>query len=318
MLNFQIQSRRRFFSTVASASAFAALPLSQTFAQDEDVGEVVIVYPAPGKSGGGSGTSIYDRDKLLELKKLAGWMSNTSHFLHEYYKSATGVSAGILKAYPATFEIMVPLTGTLAAGAGLAKIAELMWGKIAVDPPRENYKVDICASTILPNFPAAPDELAATSRVISLLNDHADAARRLWDSLELYQGAELAEDKGWMAKHVNNIQQSLLDAYVSWSQLPVLLVASQREVDLAIGSKKEHRLHIAKLNSLIASGDISTLVQDTEKFMQYQLNTGCTPCFAIELRASMKPFEISEYRPKDYDRRVKDVEASAMSLKALL
>jgi len=128
--------------------------------------------------------------------------------------SAAGPTAGL--AVILVIEGMVMVI----EGIGFLYLAFVL-DMVAADPPRSNYKID---KLLEGPFYASRILEQSTDAVLneSLLNANelVVAARRLWDSLELWQGAQLAQDREWMNTHAENFWSSFEQFQTSFALVP--------------------------------------------------------------------------------------------------
>jgi hypothetical protein len=178
------------------------LPAAPLLAQEEP-GDVIVWQPDRSGPGGAPGTSIFnDRNILYLAKTLASWLSDGSGYLAGVSGSA-GAGALVMAAgdpEPAGTGALLA-GGIFLLGTGfMAAMESHAFRLIADDPPRSNYKVDLCTGQIA-SIPADARLTPEFAALAETLVRGAGAARHFWDAIELWQGAQQAGDLEWMDRH---------------------------------------------------------------------------------------------------------------------
>jgi hypothetical protein len=217
--------RRRFLlaSSALGVSALAGVPgpaLAETAEYE------IVVF---GKS---MGTVIYSPENILRLKKEAAFFAGGA---------ATAASAifgaGALGAAGAAYVDPEPATkALLAAVAGTLFLDALLYGGfgtvmnfIGADPPRSNYKVTVCQGAVTP----APDNVKgfpALNAHAKLMQTATQSARQFWDGIELWQGAQIADDGEWMNIHYESCVASYRALHKAAQELPAATEAAFEEI----------------------------------------------------------------------------------------
>jgi hypothetical protein len=217
--------RRRFLlaSSALGASAIVGLPRSSSAF---DVVDEIIVW------GTKAGTAIYDSGAILKMAKgmaffMGGVMAAGSAVL-----ASAGLGIGgfaLADPDPGSKIILLALSGSLVLNA-------LAWGGMAAvmnfigaDPPRSNYKVTVCKGAVTPvlddvkGFPA----LNAHAKLVQAATQ---SARQFWDGIELWQGAQIAQDGEWMNIHFKSCVESYRSLHKATQELPAATEAAFEEI----------------------------------------------------------------------------------------
>jgi len=281
------------------------------FAQDME--EVIVLQP-PSKGDGGTGTSIYDGSKLLQLAKFAAsFSSGTAGWLSGIHGSigAGFFTVGMVDPEPLTKTQAFGLGALYITSSGILHGASGFWGLLAADPPRKNYAVKLCTGSILAYKRYDLKEYQAGERFHAELDALVTSLRHFWDSVELWQGAAMAADKAWMQVHYDGAHKSYSKLYYISQRLPLLAEASYKELSAALdGNLAKIMAQTAKLQGRYFS-DISQMV-DVAKGLD--ANLPCQQGVADDMKKSFLTKKVLQVKPWMFAESVRRLAASAALL----
>lgn len=202
--------------SLGAANSFISAGRAQTL-PGEDMEEIVVF----------GGTFLETTIKKNQAKLAADYVRDAAIGTAGFGAGLVGIGlGGAVESGGLTILLVIDGAMIIVVGAELFLIAFLL-EMVALDPPRANYKVDHLLEGPLYAAKLLQESKNLSSNSLLLNTDEvAVSVRRIWDSLELWQGAMQAQDLAWMETHGVNFRASVDEFAKGFRQLPANLRAA--------------------------------------------------------------------------------------------